>query len=135
MTNNLIHAASIRPEKRGKILLFLRKESPHEYRWHAEENESERPTEVWGETPEAALKNAHYCWKLDFFKTFACGFRYTLPERDEHGMNALLHQMIASLSSMNGIYFDEELGHNCFVQNASDEAISLWHDLRNKNRL
>ena len=64
-----------------------------------------------------------------------CGFRYTLPERDEHGLNALFNQMVASYSSSNGVYFEQELGHPCIVQNASIQARLLWKKLKQANRL
>jgi len=91
-----------------------------------EDNAGEQATTVSGETVEEAMRLAARHWQKDSFTTVICGFRYTLPERDEHGINALFHQMVASYSSMNGVYYDEELGNNCFVQNASDEAIRLW---------
>lgn len=136
MANKLIHLAHIFIPKKGKTLVYLRQCGDHEYRWYIEDHDSiEHPTDIEGETPEEAMRNAHQSWKLNAFTTLCCGFRYALPERDEHGMNALFHQMTASLSTMNGIYFDEELGHNCFVQNSSQESISLWHKLKNENRL
>ncbi|MEI8125171.1 MAG: hypothetical protein WCG42_05410 [Parachlamydiaceae bacterium] len=106
--------------------LFLRKESDNSFVWSMEDNAGEQATTVSGETVEEAMRLAARHWQKDSFTTVICGFRYTLPERDEHGINALFHQMVASYSSMNGVYYDEELGNNCFVQNASDEAIRLW---------
>jgi len=64
-----------------------------------------------------------------------CGFRYTLPERDEHGYNALFHQMAASYATSNGVYFDEESGNNCFVNFASEEAKNLLKVLQTSKRL
>lgn len=120
MQDKLIHVGIIQ-EKGVKIYLFLREVAPQHYVWF-KENEK---TEVEATTIEEALRLAARFWKLDYFRTLNCGFRYTLPERDEHGTNALFHQMAASYASSNGIYFDEELGNNCVVYNASQEARTL----------
>ncbi len=126
----LIHTAKIFQEGRHK-LLFLRKVSPNEFRWFCEGN----PTSVFGMNCEEALRLAGRHWSEDSYRTIICGFRYTLPERDEHGINALFHQMAASLSTPNGIYFDEELGNNCFVQNSSLEARELFTTLKARGEL
>ncbi len=136
MTNKLIHAANIQVPKQGKQLLLLRQRSPHDYGWYLETDEqNEKDTGVRGDTIEEAMQIAHRHWQLNSFKTIICGFRYTLPERDECGMNALFHQMAASHNTMNGIYFDEDLGHNCFVQNASQESLDLHERLKIQERL
>lgn len=136
MANKLIHLAHIQLPKKGKSLLLLRERTPHDYGWYMEtESESEEDTGIRGDTVEEALQIAHRHWKLESFKTVICGFRYTLPERDECGMNALFHQMAASHKSFNGIYFDEDLGHNCFVQNASQESLNLLQRLELQQRL
>lgn len=126
----LIHVAKIFTE--GKYqLLFLRKVSNAEYRWF----ENKNPTPVFAPTIEEALRLAVRHWKDKSYQTIICGFRYTLPERDEHGINALFHQMAASLSTPNGVYFDEELGNNCFVQNYSLDARDLFLTLRTNGEL
>lgn len=123
----LIHVASMIQRDQGLCYLFLRKKEDYHYCWYMKSNESELENEtvVFASTIEEALRLARRTWKEDYFRTLNCGFRYTLPERDEHGMNALYYQMTASYNSMNGVYFDDELGHNCFVQNASIEARNL----------
>lgn len=132
----LIHVARILANEGQKQFLFLRKISPREYLWYKEQaDNTEIETDIKTETIEQALRQAARKWKNDAFCTVICGFRYTLPERDEHGMNALFHQMVASYSSMNGIYYDEELANNCFVQNASIEARQLWQRLQSQGRL
>lgn len=129
-TNKLIHVASVF-EKGKWLYLFLRKNRSDHFTWHQEvEPQKETETEISAQTVEEALRLAVRHWKNRSFRTLHCGFRYTLPERDEHGINALFHQMVASYSSSNGIYYDEELGNNCFVQNASDEAYQLWKRLK-----
>ncbi|MBN9376908.1 MAG: hypothetical protein J0H93_00880 [Chlamydiales bacterium] len=131
----LIHVAQITLETKGPRLLFLRKEDPVRFTWYEDLVQEEKETEVFSTTALEAIRLAYLYWKNYSFKTLNCGFRYTLPERDEHGNNALFHQMIASYSSMNGIYFDEDLGHNCFVNFASDEAKNLWKNLQSQKRL
>jgi len=116
--------------------LFLRKVDQHHYVWF-KENESgiEEPTPIEAERITEALRLANTHWKNHYFTLLNCGFRYTLPERDEHGMNALFSQMVASYSTSNGVYFEEELGHLCFVQAASIEARQLWKKLKQAGRL
>ena len=128
----LIHVGEYLANGKGTRLLFLREDGPGSYRWF---DENEETTDVSASTVNEALRLAHQKWKHNGFRTLICGFRYTLPERDEHGMNALFHQMAASHNSFNGVYFDEELGHNCFVQNASIEALNLLKQLEESNRL
>jgi hypothetical protein len=124
--NTMIHVARIFTD-RGDRYLFLRQMNPHTFTWFEQLDEkSETETPFTAQTIEDAIRLAVETWKGSYFRTVICGFRYTLPERDEHGINALFCQMAASYKSSNGIYFDEELGCNCFVQNASDEARKIW---------
>lgn len=132
----LIHLAKVILPKKGACLLLLRREDPVRYVWYEQHStDQELETSLFAPTAEEAIRRAYMNWKDHFFRTINCGFRYTLPERDEHGNNALFHQMIASYASMNGIYFDEDLGHNCFVNFASDEAKTLWKELQSQKRL
>jgi hypothetical protein len=130
----LIHIARIHQEGKWRYL-FLRKNEQGHFTWHEEKDNHETETPLSAQTAEEALRLAPRHWRNHAWKTVHCGFRYTLPERDEHGINALFHQMAASCGSANGIYYDEELGNNCFVQNASDEAFTLWQQLKMQNRL
>jgi hypothetical protein len=131
----LIHVASIFTKDKWNYL-FLRRDVNGHFTWHEEHNlNNETQTHISAQTVEEAIRLAPRQWKNQSFKTLLCGFRYTLPERDEHGTNALFHQMVSSYSAGNGIYYDEELGNNCFVQNASEEAYKLWQRLKNHNRL
>lgn len=135
-SNKLIHIAHIIGTDGRKKRLLLRKKSERQFAWYEEHaNNLERETDVSADNMEAAIRAANYTWKNDNFSTLNCGFRYTMPERDEHGINALFHQMIASYGSMSGTYYDEELGNNCFVQNASIEARHLWQQLKSQRRL
>lgn len=132
----LIHIARIYANRKW-LYLYLRKNENKDFIWHQEQENSlkEIETPVFASTIEEAIRLASRHWKNYSLKPLHCGFRYTLPERDEHGINAFFHQMVASYSSINGIYYDEELGNNCFVQNASEEAFSLWKKLKIQNRL
>lgn len=132
----LIHMARIiAPDGRAKYI-FLRKCDPEGFKWYEEEDRSkERETPVSAQTIQEAIRLGIRHWNKQAYRNVNCGFRYTLPERDEHGINAYFHQMAASQSSMNGVYYDEELGNNCFVQNASLEALNLWQRLKIEDRL
>ncbi len=114
---------------------FLRKNDSNLYSWWIQSVDGEKESGITGPSAEEALRKAHQNWKDRPFRTVICGFRYTLPERDEHGTNALFHQMISSYSTPNGVYLDEELGHTCHVQFASDEALNLWKELKIQNRI
>ncbi len=132
----LIHIAKIQVQNQGTVYLFLRQIEPYRYIWFCEDQPGvEAETPIWGATAEEALLAAYKAWQLDHIKTVNCGFRYTLPERDEVGTNALFHQMAASYSSMTGVYFDDELGFNCTVQNASMEAKDLLKRLQQTSQI
>lgn len=107
----------------GKTPLLLKKEEDT-FTWYR----GSTPTHVSAKTIEEAISKARKEWKNEYFRTAQCGYRFTLPERDEHGSPALFYQMKASYTSPNGIYLDEELGHSCIVKNASDEARSFLHE-------
>ena len=121
MERKIIHAGCFED---GTYVL-LRQEAPDSFKWWTLD---ETDTGVSASTVEEAIRLANKAWKG--FRTVICGFRYTLPERDEHGMNALFHQMVASYSTPNGVYLDEDLGHMCHVQFASQEALNLWKKLK-----
>lgn len=135
--HKLIHIAEIHVQGGKTKYLFLRQKDPHSFVWYEQPTSGrvEVETSVAAPNIDEALRAARKNWKQDYFRTIICGFRYTLPERDEHGINALFYQMVASYSSANGVYFDEELGHNCFVNFASQEARTIWQQLKNEERL
>jgi len=138
MTANakLIHVAKIRPQNEGDRFLLLRQTEPFRYIWFRENQPGDEvETGIWGATAEEAILEGYKAWRSDQIDPLNCGFRYTLPERDEVGTNALFHQMVSSYSSMNGVYFDEELGSNCIVQNASSEARNLWKRFQDTNQI
>lgn len=132
----LIHIARIHAQNQGNIYLFLRQIEPYRYIWFREELPgTEIETEIWGGTAEESLLAAYKAWRHNEIRPVHCGFRYTLPERDEVGTNALFHQMVSSYSSMSGVYFDEELSSNCIVQFASIEARDLWKRLEQATQI
>lgn len=122
----IVHLARIQIE-RTPTYLYLRQIAPSHLVWFEQrpQTETELDTLISGVSFTEAMQKARQKWKQNAFRTVICGFRYTLPERDEHGCNALFYQMAASYSSMNGVYFDQELGHNCIVNFASQEALQI----------
>lgn len=130
-TNTIIHVA-----KAGSQILLLRKVSDHHFQWYEDTSKGEAETPFYGTSPREALALAKREWKAStFFRFVHCGKRFTLPERDEHGENALFHQMVQSLESINGTYLDEELGHACIVEDISIEARELYRLYRKQERL
>ncbi len=117
---NIIHVARIYPKGRPKYL-FLKKEDS-KYCWEK--------TDCEGTTSVQAIRNAEKRWKDEFFQLVHCGFRYSLPTRDEVGVNANFMQMAQSYSASNGRYFDQDAGHLCFVDLASKEALEIWKKIR-----
>lgn len=134
----LIHVGFIDRLRQGRSTLYLRSTSDRLYSWFEEKDEMPgKEIELLPGLPtiEEAMRMAHRTFKPFAFRTLICGFRYSLPERDEHGINALFSQMVSSYSAPGGIYFDEEVGHNCYVQNSSLEALKLMRQLKEQNRL
>lgn len=132
---NLIHVAEI-DTRGGTHYLFLRKESPDRYIWfEVDKDGKEKATSLTGGNTEEAIKIARKQWQNQSFRTLKCGFRFTLPERDEHGNNALFNQMSLSLGSFNGIYYDEDLGHNCIVNQVPLRSRLLWEKLKTESKL
>lgn len=135
-SNKLIHAAKIFTKNGVWRYLLLRRLEVNRFTWFLEtKQDEEEETEISGINIEEAIQKGWKAWKMELFKPVNCGFKYYLPDRDEHGINALFHQMASSYASMNGVYYDEELGNNCFVQSASKEALALWQRLKKHNRL
>lgn len=134
----LMHVAFILRPRAGKSTLFLRKEMEQKYTWFEEsvaQPGKETAIAITAQTTEECMRIAHRELRDFSFATLKCGFRYSLPERDEHGSNALFWQMAASYSSPGGVYFDEEVGHNCFVQNSSLQALKLWRELKEQQKI
>lgn len=128
--NTLIHVGLIQPKNGIKTALFLRKKQECLFVWFKEEGSLEIETPIIADTISEAIRLAWREWKSQSFRPLGCGYRYTLPERDEHGAPAYFYQMVASYSSPNGIYLDEELGTSCIVHNVSQEARGVWERLK-----
>lgn len=119
----LIHLAE---SDEGLILLY--EKSPQSYIWYT----GDQPT-IEADSLEEAIRLG---WRhFPGFAPLLAGYRYTLPERDEHGNNALFSEMVASLNSPSGVYFDEKSGHNNVVHNIPQKAKNLYVDLKSKNLL
>lgn len=129
-----IHAAKIYPDQ--YILLNKDPEIPsfqwYFFRSHFDQTEA---TGVKGVSIAEAIQQGYQYWETSYFRLLHCGFCYTLPERDEVGSNALFWQMALSYNAFNGRYFDDEVGHLCYVDFASEEALQLWKTLRSHKPL
>lgn len=119
---NLVNVARIN----GKKLLFLRKLEPKLYQWFDQDDK----TDVQAETQEEAIRLAYRKWQDRGFQMLPCGYVFTLPERDEHGNNASFSQMGKSLESMTGVYYDEDLGHSCIVNQIPNETRKIYNSLK-----
>lgn len=132
----LIHIGRIIASDGRARYVFLRKQLPEGFLWYeCITPTTEVETSVVGPTIEEAIRLGIRQWSKQAYRNVMCGIRYMLPERDEHGSNALFWQMAASQNTMNGVYYDDELGNNCTVQNASIEAFNLWQRLKKEDRL
>ena len=122
-----IHVARIQPNGPEPVYLFLRKIG-EKFCWM----EGEKETEVIADTQEDAIRMAWKYWKPKnvAFRMVHCGFWFSLPEREEHGIPAMFNQMAASYSTPMGVYFDEQFGHQAAVKEASSEALDLWREIR-----
>lgn len=132
-TNRIIHVGVLKKGNK-KHYFFLKEMSSMLYKWEDEESPY-KDLQIYGQTIEEAISEAKKFFKDQEFYFLNCGFRYTLPERDEHGINALFFQMKDSYNASNGVYFDEILGNNCYVQFASLEALNLLRKLQLEPRL
>jgi hypothetical protein len=110
-------------------ILLLKEDSPSRFVWvkGKEETSTEAPSY------EEAVRLG---WKtISGFSPLLCGYKFTLPERDEHGNNATFSDMVQSLNSSNGIYFDKDLGHNCIVHQIPQKSRLLYEKLKNEGLL
>lgn len=129
-----IHAARIKPA-RHPLYLFLKEAEPGCLQWFQTNRsfDKEEATTCKAATIPLAIAAASRFWHHEAFHLLHCGFRYTLPERDEVGCNAFFWQMAKSYSVPNGRYFDPEVGHLCYVDLASQEALSIWRTICDRN--
>jgi len=117
-------------ESRGAPLLFLRKTDPSIYKWSCFQQDKETNTDLEAYSLDEALRILPETYSI-----IGCGYLFTLPERDEHGTPALFSQMAKSLASSNGIYFDEDYGHNCVVHQIPLNTRRLYESLLSCNRI
>ncbi len=115
----IFHVAKFYPDGRLKYL-FLKKKGDL-FEWEESNCVQKSVAE--------AIDAASLLWKGDYFKLVHCGFRYSLPIRDQVGVNALFWQMAKSYAVSSGVYFDEDVGHQCIVKFASDEALRIWKEI------
>lgn len=127
----LIHIALIM-DKGSWQPLYLRKVDDQHFVWFTENEET---TPIDAISTELAIQQAYPFWKDKYIRMLNCGFKYQLPERDEHGINALFWEMVAGYTSPNGIYFDQVAGSNFFVNFASQQALKLWKSLEKQGKL
>lgn len=103
---------------------YLKENSPQEFQWFLED----QPTEIKAPSIREAMKLAIRAFKFDHFNPLPCGNKYSLPERDEHGEPALFSELVKSLASPNGQYFDPLYGQNYIVKefplNMRDKALT-----------
>lgn len=129
----LIHAATL---ERTSEYLFLRQKEPKLYAWYVDDGKgNEAETSVSADTVAEAIRLAVRHWRHDGFKALGCGYCFMLPERDEHGMNALFYQMSLSLQTLNGVYFEDDYGYYCSVKQIPSASRELWSKLKAAKRL
>lgn len=125
--STLIHIGYLQ-NGRERQYLFLRKTDAGQYVWEYAKTENNTPAPVViADSAEEALRLAYSHWRV--WHSLPCGFRFTLPERDEVGTPALFHQMVRSYRTGNGVYLDEELGGSCIVHDAPSHTLALWRSL------
>ncbi len=124
ISDNVIHAGR---DRQGFLLL---KKTEDSFCWLRKNGADWVKIGLTALSVKEALQLAQQELQLEGFRLLHCGFRYTLPERDEVGANALFHHMSSSYESMTGVYFDPELGHPCRVDFASQEALDLHRELK-----
>lgn len=106
--------------------LFLKRCPSKQFQWVRQED----PISQEFESLDRAFEFGWKEWKDNRFSPLACGYRFTLPERDEHGTPALFEEMAKSLNSMNGVFFHESLGHNCIVNQIPIKARRLYETIK-----
>lgn len=120
----LISLATINKNRGEKPFYFLRKINPKLFRWFFQDQE----TSLEAIDLDEAFRLAYREWPD--LQVIGCGYLFTLPERDEHGTPALFSEMVKSLESSNGIFFEEERGHNCIVHQIPLTTQKIYKDLK-----
>lgn len=103
----IIHIAKLDRDK----IITLQELTPGLFDWF----DQDKSLNLSSSSIEEAFKKGRKELKARGFSPIHCGYKFTLPERDEHGKEALYIDMMKSLASPNGIFFDETMGHNAVV--------------------
>lgn len=130
--STIIHIAYLQQGRRREYF-FLRKTDAARYQWEKAEQYSEdqvkEPALIIADSVEEAIRLANRQWHSPPLQSLICGFRFTLPERDEIGTPALFHQMRRAYRVSNGVYLDEELGCSCIIHDAPSQTLALLKSL------
>lgn len=132
----IVHVGTIRPKGPKKEYLLLRKTQNQHFEWFAEgPNGQEVSCDLAAPTIQEAIRLAWRKWETQHFLPLNCGFRFTLPERDEIGRNAYFYEMVASFGTATGPYLDDKVDHMCTVTQPSREALDVMKRLQAAGRL
>lgn len=128
--STIIHIGYLQ-QGRHREYYFLRKTDSARYQWEKAQERTENfskdePLPIIADSVEEAIRLAYLQWHSPPLQSLICGFRFTLPERDEIGVPALFHQMRRSYSVGNGAYLDEEIGCSCIIHDAPSQTLALW---------
>lgn len=115
----------------NKGIYFLREIAPSHFQWFLEDT----PTRVEATSTQEAIRLAYRTFCDQNFEPLLSGYKFTLPERDEHGAPALFIDMIRSLETPSGQYFDPLYGHNLVVHNIPKRARDLYLQLKQAGKL
>lgn len=90
----------------------LREETPGNFQWFLHG----KAVGVNCSSLKDSLKSGFKSFKNDQFRPLHCGTKFSLPERDEHGEPAIFSELVRSLASSNGQYYDPLYGQNFIVK-------------------
>lgn len=132
----LIHVATIRPQGPREVYLFLRQLPNKRFCWFEERTKGrEVATPLQASSLHEALHRGKQHWKKAHFQLVQCGFRFSLPERDEIGRPAFFSEMVLSYSSPTGSYSDPESGQPYEVTQAAQKSLHLMKLLLKEKRI
>lgn len=132
MIKKIIHIARLGSRSPKAVYLFLKKTEEGVFQWlrMAFPFTTGEKTEIAAGSIEEAMLLGSKRWKEEGFYPLACGFKFQLPSRDSIGSEVLFWQMVEGYSSPNGQYFDATLGCKVYVDFASEEALSMWNQIK-----
>lgn len=105
--------------------LYLQETSEGRYQWFL----GGAPTGVEASSTEEAFRLATRRYAQNHFEPLQAGYKFTLPERDEHGAPALFIDMVRSLETPSGQYFDPASGHNYIVHQIPTRSRELYKNM------